>query len=235
MKLLITTLTMIFVSFGASAKNYDWKKYGASDLANYYYDDVNVFKDNYTLFLDCANKTYPRNCSSKKYLQSITLNELVSFKETQTFEGKFRYKSLINKKTYDCKRYKYYIHNRGYYKQSIIYNNTLDSIRRFNSFSDQDENKFPQLKENRLLEAIVKKLCKSFYPNGAKIFSQKLINGKPIRVYDRDRDCRILTSPTAIASDKINAQQRLIDRGLIPSSGNNSYCYKVLEPPVEIK
>ena len=234
MKLLITILTMIFISFGASANSYDWSTYGTSKAATFYFNDINVYKTNYTIRSQCSGK-YGTKCNFQKFVQSIRLKELLSFKETQTYNGNFRYRSHISDKEYDCKTYKYYLHSRSYFKEKIVNYDTTKPITSSVRFTDQDRNKFPQIKEGKILGDIVKKICKSFYPNGAKIFSQKLNNGKVIRREDVDSDCAILLKPTATASDKQKAQSRLIERGLIPFSGDDSYCYKVLEPTVEIK
>jgi hypothetical protein len=185
MKLLITTLAMIFISFGDGAYSYEWTKYSTSKIVNLYYDDINVAKAKLTIKSKCET-IFNSNCKFE-WVQSISLNELKSYKETQTYKSDFRYRSLVNKKTYDCKTYKYYIHKRSYFKERVVYNDKIKPIRYFDRFSDQHINKYaiygapPKFKEGRLFEDIVKKLCKSFYPDGAKIFSQKFKDGKVLK------------------------------------------------------
>jgi hypothetical protein len=226
---------MIFISFGAYSNSYDWSQYTTSKKANFYYDDLNVAKTRYTINSECYDK-YELKCNFRKWVQSITLDELISYKQTQTFKNNFRYRSIVNIKTYDCKTYKYYLKKRTYYKDKVVYNSdTANRIRTFISFSDQDRKKLPKLNEGKILKDIVQKLCKSFYPNGAKMFSQKLTKGKEITRADVDNDCAILTSTGAIASDKAKAEINLINRGLMRGDGSGYDCYKVVVLPVEIK
>ena len=124
---------------------------------------------------------------------------------------------------------------RNIIKNNFVYNDSVTPIKDSLIFSDQDREKIPQLKENNLLEDIVKNICKSFYPNGAKMYIQKTKNGKIITREDTDNDCKILKSPLATASEQLDATANLINRGLIPSSGDDAYCYEVLEKPIEIK
>ena len=160
---------------------------------------------------------------------------MISYKRTQYFNDQFRYKSVVQSKTFDCKTYRYFLGSKKYFKNNFVYSDTVTPIKDSRIFSDQDSLKIPQLKENNLLEDIVKNICKSFYPNGAKMYIQKTKNGKIITREDTDNDCKILLDNTATADEKSDARYNLITRGLMPSSGDNAYCYEVLEKPIEIK
>ena len=244
MKLLITALTMIFFSLVANANSYEWTVYGTSKSADYYYDDIDVYKTDYWYDgMDIQETHYDITdydiddsmfFSSRTWMQSIKLNHFVSFKETQVFSDGFRYRSFIEEKTYDCRTYKYYLNTKRFYKNRIVYSDSEYPIGTFSSFSFQDQNKLPQLKEGKLLEDVVKNLCKSFYPNGAKKFTQLMIEGEVIRKHHMDSDCKFLWDPTSSQAEISAIEKILANRG-IRRENQSSFCNEILEPPVEVR
>jgi len=241
MKLLITALTMIFFSLVANANSYEWTVYGTSKSADYYYDDIDVYKTDY--WYDVSENPYDITdydiddsmfFSTRTWVQSIQLNHFVSFKETQVFSDAFRYRSFIEEKTYDCRTYKYYLNTKRFYKNRIVYSDSEYPIETFSSFSFQDQNKLPQLKEGKLLEDVVKNLCKSFYPNGAKKFTQLMIEGEVIRKHHMDSDCKFLRDPTSSQAEISAIEKILANRG-IRRENQSSFCNEILEPPVEVR
>ena len=211
MKILFSTIAIIFISFVAVAKDYEWVSLGENNRAKVYYDDFPEKVDiviSRSYLLSGGNDHLFDDGYGLKVIEGMKLPVLLSYKNTQS-ENRGRYRSLIMHFEIDCKTYQYRVEKKLYYKKKYIYNsNTEKSFGSYYSGSNKQPTKV--LDKTTSLSRKIKALCKSLYSRGALHY---LLSDMPQedRYLDQSKNCKTLRSPNSTSTERLDALSKLPD------------------------
>ena len=207
MKILFSTIAIIFISFFAVAKDYEWVLLGKNDRLKLYYDDFPE-KVNITISKETGNKHLFDDGYGLKVIEGMKLPVLFSYKNTQS-ENRGRYRSEIIHFEIDCKTYQYRVEKKLFYKKKYIYNsNTEESFGSYNSYSNKQPTEV--LDKKTSLSRKIEALCKSLYSRGAQHY---LLSDMPQedRYLDQSKNCKTVRDPLSTLSEKLDAMSKLPD------------------------
>jgi len=216
MKILFSTIAIIFISFVAVAKDYYWVSIAENDKLKIYYDDFPEKVDISITRSYGGNDHLFDDGYGLKIIEGINLATLVSYKNTQS-EKRGRYRTIKLNLEIDCKTYKSHVTKKLYYKRKyIVHSNIKEIFGTYNSYSNKQPTDVLD-KKNPLFRKI-KALCKSLYPSGALHY---LLSDMPQedRYLDQSKNCKTVRDSLSTLSEKLDAMSKLPEI--------KGYCYKL--------
>lgn len=162
----------------AFAEEFDWVFLGKDDKTG-----IELFIEEFPVGKGCIRY------QNKPYIISNCISTLLYVKypnrrtqpSTAIRKG-YAYSSMLLKRDYDCIKYEYVTEGVSYYRESKIIYDSQTPV--YSTFGD---GKPPSGKGPIVLNKHIQKLCKSFYPGGAK----KYFYRDRVTYVDKSEDCEI--------------------------------------------